>query len=733
MRGWVLDCYADMAENRMVTWVWTNGGVERVVEDFIPRIYVLASRDRLEKLTRDLALLGVKDLSLVRRRTELGGKEREVLSVAVRDYAAIQPLAVTIDSWGGYRDHLLYNVDLRMDQRYFLAKGIFAMGLVELPSLRSLDSNLRLDYPIPALTSAELKVRTEGAGIPTLDDPIASVEVGDVVLDGPEDGIIIDLQSLMREQDPDIIYTSKGDSFYLPYLHHRAQVNDVTLELGRERGERTSRGKSFFTYGRIVYKPPGHKLRGRVHIDRESSFTFRESGLHGLIEMSRLSMIPLQDLSRLSPGSAISAMQVNEAVRSGHVVLWKKNLPEDFKTAGALIVSDRGGFIYEPQVGVHDQVWEVDFFSLYPSIMVRHNISPETVMCPCCPRSSRTVPELGYHICEKRQGLVPKVLVPILNRRRVYKQIEGQGGRKGEMYEQRAKALKWVLVTCFGYTGYRNARFGRIECHESITAFGRDILVRSADLAERRGFEVLHGIVDSLWLRGDGDVASYCEEITREIGIPLNLEGRYAWIVFLPNISTGVGALNRYYGKFEDGELKLRGIAVRRKDTPLLVEDLQQDMLRHLSAALDRSAFLELVPSSLEVLDRYIEEVRTGTVERARLIMRKSISRRLEEYVQYNDSVAALQQLHDQGFELQPGQAVEYLIMDSASRSSWQRVRVAPFLDGDERYDAERYVDLSLRGAAELLSPFGWNIERLRERDKGMRSKHRQDRWVQAR
>lgn len=172
---------------------------------------------------------------------------------------------------------------------------------------------------------------------------------------------------------------------------------------------------------------------------------------------------------------------------------------------------------------------------------------------------------------------------------------------------------------------------------------------------------------------------------------------------------------------------------MRRKDTPLLVEDLQQDMLRHLSVAADRSAFLELVPSSLEVLDRYIEEVRTGTVERARLIMRKSISRRLEEYVQYNDSVAALQQLHDQGFELQPGQAVEYLIMDSASRSSWQRVRVAPFLDGDERYDAERYVDLSLRGAAELLSPFGWNIERLRERDKGMRSKHRQESCVQAR
>ena len=722
MRGWVVDCYADMAENRMVTWIKTEQGVERVIEDFVPHIYVSASRERREKLIGDLALIGIRDTTMVRRRTGLGEKERDVLSIAVRDYASIQPLAVTIDSWGDYHHHLLYNVDLRMDQRYFLKKGIFSMGLVETPSLRSLDSNLRIDYPIPDLSSLDIRIRTTGVGIPTFEDAIASIIADDVVLDGPEDEMLEGLQALIRERDPDIIYTSKGDSFYLPYLHKRAEANGLRLELGREKGERTSKGKSFFTYGRIVYKPPGHKLRGRIHIDREASFIFIESGLHGLIELSRLSMIPLQDLSRLSPGSAISAMQVNEAMRSGHVILWKKNLPEDFKTAGALIVSDRGGFIYEPKVGVHDHVWEVDFFSLYPSIMVRHNISPETLLCPCCPRSSRTVPELGYHICERQQGLIPKVLVPILNRRRAYKQLKKQGGRRGEMYDQRAKALKWVLVTCFGYTGYRNARFGRIECHESITAFGRDILMRSADLAERRGFEVLHGIVDSLWLKGDGDAASYCEEVGREVGIALNLEGRYSWIVFLPNISTGIGALNRYYGLFEGGELKLRGIAIRRKDTPVLIEDLQQDMLKHLSRARDADEFRELVPSSLQVLDRYAEELRSGTVSRDRLIMRKSISRRLEEYVQFNDSVAALRQLHDQGFELQPGQAVEYLITDSKSKSSWQRVRAAPFLDGDERYDAERYVEFALRGASELLSPFGCSFEELRARDDRGRS-----------
>jgi DNA polymerase elongation subunit (family B) len=110
--------------------------------------------------------------------------------------------------------------------------------------------------------------------------------------------------------------------------------------------------------------------------------------------------------------------------------------------------------------------------------------------------------------------------------------------------------------------------------------------------------------------------------------------------------------------------------------------------------------------------------------------MRRSISRKLEEYVQFNDSAAALRQLHDRGFELQPGQSVEYLITDSKSKSSWQRVRAAPFLEGDERYDAERYVEMVLRGTAELLSPFGWSFQKLRERDDRKRSKHRQERCL---
>src|SRR5438132_12208255 len=75
---------------------------------------------------------------------------------------------------------------------------------------------------------------------------------------------------------------------------------------------------------------------------------------------------------------------VNQAYHDGCLVVWKKNRPEDFKDAENLLRGDRGGFTFEPEVGVHEGLYELDFSSLYPSIMVKYNISAETLDCSCC-------------------------------------------------------------------------------------------------------------------------------------------------------------------------------------------------------------------------------------------------------------------------------------------------------------------------------------------------------------
>jgi DNA polymerase I len=103
-----------------------------------------------------------------------------------------------------------------------------------------------------------------------------------------------------------------------------------------------------------------------------------------------------------------------------------------------------------------------------------------------------------------------------------------------------------MLVTCFGYTGYRNAKFGQIQVHERITETSREILMQIKELAEKMGFQVLHGIVDCLWVIGE-PISMFKEAVERETGILTEVDS-YDWITFLP-MSDGTGAYNRYFGR----------------------------------------------------------------------------------------------------------------------------------------------------------------------------------------
>ena len=67
-------------------------------------------------------------------------------------------------------------------------------------------------------------------------------------------------------------------------------------------------------------------------------------------------------------------------------------------------------------------------------------------------------------------------------------------------YDRRQAALKWILVTPFGYLGFSNSKFGRIEAHIAVCAFAREILLQTSKIAESHGFDIIHGIVDSIWI-----------------------------------------------------------------------------------------------------------------------------------------------------------------------------------------------------------------------------------------
>ncbi len=272
------------------------------------------------------------------------------------------------------------------------------------------------------------------------------------------------------------------------------------------------------------------------------------------------------------------------------------------------------------------------------------------------------------------------------------------------------------LTIAFGYTGYSNARFGRIECHEAINAYAREILVHTMEIAESHRHEVVHGIVDSVWLRPKpdaDDIRTVQDHISGSIGLPIELEGRYKWVVFLPCKTTGVGALNRYYGLFESDEFKLRGIELRKHDTPEFINICQEAMLGELSLASNAAEFHERIPHAVDTLRWTAKRVLDRAIPVHQFILTKNVTRALPEYVVLTATAAALKQLEKRGFTVEPGESVRYVLLDARARESERKVRVAEFLEGDEEPDAWEYIRLLCRSGQTLLAPFGYTEEGL--------------------
>src|SRR5207302_9100367 len=116
------------------------------------------------------------------------------------------------------------------------------------------------------------------------------------------------------------------------------------------------------------------------------------------------------------------------------------------------------------------------------------------------------VPELGHHICTRRRGLVSRVVHNVLVKRSEYKRLAkcAPDPAMRAIYAARAASLKWIMVTCFGYLGFKNARFGKIEAHECVSSYGREILLQAKEIAEAHGFHLVHANVDCLFLKKDG-------------------------------------------------------------------------------------------------------------------------------------------------------------------------------------------------------------------------------------
>ena len=645
--GWIFDLYP--SPHGMTLWlIDPNQTRHRLVDRFAPVFYVSGPDAVLRRLR---AAIARQPHALACRAAERLDLWEPALAPKDGATAGLRPvLEIEVahpnefTSWTRWVRQFdpalrLYNSDLMLASLYCWQHNVFPLARVEaeadgeghILALACRDTEWAIGYEPPPLEV--LRVRLGGLKGPKSIDPrhgdpfgqraALEIEVGgrEFELDEAGEPAAVAFQHLLARHDPDLILSDWGDATVLPRLREQAAKLRLPLALNRDPAAEVheSRARSYMSYGRILFKNSATTLFGRLHVDTQNSFIADKCDLAGLWELARVTKLPVQYCARTSTGTGISYMQMELAWRDGVLIPEQKAEPEDPKPPDELLLADRGGLVFTPKTGFHANVAELDFVSEYPSIMARFNISPETVNCPCCPDAPR-VPELGYRVCRKRRGITSRVVERLIAKRGELKQrLRECAGQQAQRHKLQRDALKWLLVCCFGYTGYKNARFGKIEAHEAINAVARETLLVAKEIAEDRGYEILHALVDSLYVHKPGaqrvDYEALTAEIVARTELPLAIEAIYRYVVFLPSRQfEDVPVPNRFFAVAEDGALKVRGLELRRHDTPPLVARMQQEALELLAEARDYGSYLAKVEEAREILRRSVESVADGSV-----------------------------------------------------------------------------------------------------------------------
>jgi DNA polymerase elongation subunit (family B) len=488
-------------------------------------------------------------------------------------------------------------------------------------------------------------------------------------VEGRESNVLTTLSMMIREEDPDVIVMDDPRSL-TRHILSRARRKNVELYFGRG----------------------GERYRGRILL---GTSTYNSVGIPGLVERARFTYAPIGLSFDWEPGKTIDSRQCAEAVKMG-VVVPGMNGGYGFKSsAWDMIRSDRGGMIFSPKAGLHENVAALDFESMFPNIIVHRNVSYETVT------------EEG--IDTSKPGFMGSFMGEYLERRLRFKHMKNLYSKDSSEWlwaQQRQAALKLMLVVVYGYSGCYSNRFANVRVFQEINREARRCMVHALRIAQGDGFDVIYGPFDSLFVkRKDASRSDYIElgkHITEETKLPMNMDNHFKYLVLLTKTTDPmVVTANRYYAKLMDGNLFYRGIELRRHDTPVFINNMQTEMIR----TMFRHESVEEVRSrgfseAHDIAANSITKIRLGKVDPRELIISKRLRRELKEYKARQPHIVAA--MLDTDREMS-----EYILMNTESPNPFLRVIPASKVDETHRgYDKNKYASMVRRAAWNLLRPF---------------------------
>jgi len=560
-----------------------------------------------------------------------------------------------------------------------------------------------------------------------------------------EKELLLRFEEIINKIDPDIILTYNGDQFDFEILRERIVEHKIDMKIGRDnssmRFARRAKISSARLFGRIhidlynfVNNILSQQLQSEVfslnevskeligegkeelsfeeiidswnrNVDKLAMYCENDSRLTlklgkkllpEIFELSKISgQLPF-DCSRLTYGLLVEWFLIKKAYEKNYVCPNQPHWDEIEKRR--MVKPYKGGYVKEPVVGLHNNIAVFDFRSLYPSIIVTFNISPETIN-----QRGYKVPGLKYSF-SKKEGFVPSVVKELIEKRMQIKE-KMKNGKNIEQLDEEQKAIKIIANATYGMFAYPGARWYCYECAESAAAFGRYYIKKMIKEAEKFGFEVLYSDTDSLFVKTKEDIEKKANDFLRQINkklpgiMELELQGIYSTGLFVPQKIGSYTAKKRYALLGKEG-IVIRGLEAVRSDWCNLAKNLQHKILELVLKRKEKEA--------VKLVKETIEKIKKRKINLEDITIRTQLGKELEEYKATAPHIEIAKKLKKEGHEVRSGMVISYIITKGSGSISQRAKPIDEVTIND--YDIDYYINNQIIAVAlRVLSVFGYS------------------------
>ena len=457
-------------------------------------------------------------------------------------------------------------------------------------------------------------------------------------------------------------------------------------------------------------------------------------------------LLKLDLLDKYSALSKISGSLLNDILEGGESQRIENYFLREFNKEGYIIPTKngrqaengngengkdfKGGFVIEPEKGMHSMVLVLDFKSMYPSLIRTYNICPTTLMV-----SDEDVPHIttptGARFVTKdvRHGIIPRILENLMNERaKVKKLLKDADAKDRKMLDMKQFAIKIMANAFYGYFGYTRAKIYNVAIASSVTAFGRETIHQTAKaMKDDFGYEVVYGDTDSVMIKVPTEDADEAEkigrrvaaEMTRRLPGVMELEFEKIFKRFLPLTKKRYMGLLLYRDK--DGTWKddivMKGIETVRRDWCELTGETMKSIIEILLKKNDTK-------EAVDYFKKVVESLLKGRIDIEKLVITKTITKRPEAYVGVQPHVEVIKKMKQRNSMDVPGvgDRIGYVIVKGMGMLSKRAEDPAHVRENGLSVDSRYYIDNQLLPPLErIFSAIGISREELMGMGKQMK------------